>query len=58
MVTCQDCGDDIIANMRRIRCQHCGLLCCRWCFYHHHGLVGHSDQPVPEESRPGLRGEL
>jgi hypothetical protein len=34
---CEDCGD--VAAHRRIRCKHCGLLLCRWCFGHTHGIV-------------------
>jgi hypothetical protein len=34
--TCQDCGDAV--PTRRIRCRHCGLLVCGWCYNHVHGM--------------------
>jgi hypothetical protein len=34
---CEDCGD--VATHRRIRCKHCGLLLCRWCFGYTDGIV-------------------
>ena len=38
---CDDCGDEMPIGQRRIKCKHCGKYCCKWCFYHAHGLVGH-----------------
>lgn len=31
---CEDCEDDV--NGRRIRCHHCKLLVCSWCWHHVH----------------------
>ena len=31
---CEDCGD--VAEGRRLRCFHCGLLVCGWCWHHVH----------------------
>lgn len=33
MKECEDCGDIV---KRRIRCYHCGLLVCGWCWNHVH----------------------
>lgn len=33
MSICEDCGDSC---RRRIRCFHCGLLVCSWCWHHVH----------------------
>lgn len=33
MVKCEDCGSEC---KRRIRCFHCGLLVCSWCWGHVH----------------------
>jgi hypothetical protein len=33
---CEDCGDEVAG--RRLRCKHCGLLLCRWCAWHTHGI--------------------
>lgn len=36
MAECEDkdCGDE---SCRRVRCYHCGLLVCGWCWHHVHG---------------------
>lgn len=33
MTECEDCGEKV---RRRIRCFHCGLLVCSWCWGHVH----------------------
>jgi hypothetical protein len=34
---CEDYEE--VVTHRRIRCKHCRLLICRWCYGHTHGLV-------------------
>jgi hypothetical protein len=34
MTTCEECEDDV---RRRVRCFHCGLLVCPYCWHHIHG---------------------
>jgi hypothetical protein len=36
---CEDCGDEIEAPRRRIRCKHCMKLICGWCYNHVHGIL-------------------
>jgi hypothetical protein len=33
MPACEDCGEE---QARRVRCFHCGLLICSWCWSHVH----------------------
>lgn len=35
MRECEDCEDEV--KGRRLRCYHCGLLVCGWCWGHVHG---------------------
>lgn len=32
---CEDCDGTC---QRRTRCKRCGLLVCRWCYHHIHGM--------------------
>ncbi len=34
MKQCEDCKSD---SPRRMRCPHCKLLVCLWCYHHVHG---------------------
>jgi hypothetical protein len=34
---CEDCEDEV--DHRRLRCPHCKLLLCRWCYGYTHGLL-------------------
>ena len=62
MPICEDCGDE---RRRRIRCYHCGLLVCPWCWRHSHRCEpGHSPKNcnhlkvVNRQKTPELRKQL
>lgn len=45
----EDCGE--VAS-RRIRCFHCGLLVCPWCWHHLHGCMpGHQKADCRDHKR-------
>src|SRR4051812_12946255 len=52
---CEDCGDEC---RRRTRCPACGILVCRWCYHHIHGMeelrgnLRERAQPVPGVREP------
>ena len=40
---CEDCEEEIEEGQRRIRCVHCNLLVCGFCWHHFHRCEpGHS----------------